>query len=186
VDHRDHVALLSGGVPPAGDGNRLWADLGSGTGAFTLAVADLLGSGGSIVSIDRDRGALSEQAEAMRVRFPDVGLQQRLADFTHDLGLPPLDGVVMANALHFLLDREETVRRVRGMLRPGGRLVLVEYDADSGNPWVPHPLSFETWRSMAVRCGFAEPKLLGRVPSRFLGAIYSALALRPATEAARA
>jgi SAM-dependent methyltransferase len=167
-------------VPPAGPGNVAWADLGSGTGAFTLALADLLGRGGRIVSVDRDAAALRQQAGAMAARFPGVTLEQRVADFTRDLGLPPLDGVVMANALHFRRDREAMVRTVRDMLRPGGRFVLVEYDADRGNPWVPYPLSFDTWRAMAVAAGFDEPRLLGRVPSRFLGAIYSALATRPA------
>lgn len=166
-------------MPRAGPGNATWADLGSGSGAFTLALADLLGPGGRIVSVDRDAAALRQQAMAMATRFPDVTLEQRQADFSADLALPSLDGIVMANALHFQRDREAMVRRVFQMLRPGGRFVLVEYDADRGNPWVPHPLSFATWRTMAVADGFEEPQLLGRVPSRFLGAIYSALATRP-------
>jgi hypothetical protein len=56
--------------------------------------------------------------------------------------------------------------------------LLVEYNVDSGNPWVPHPLSFETYRSLAPRAGFSEPRLLGTVPSRFLREIYSALVYR--------
>jgi SAM-dependent methyltransferase len=168
-------------VRPAEPGNVLWADLGSGSGAFTLALADLLGPGGRIVSVDRDAAALREQARAMAARFPGISLDQRVTDFTADLGLAPLDGVVMANALHFQHDRRAVARHVLDMLRPGGRFVLVEYDADRGNPWVPHPLSFTTWQTMAVAAGFDEPQLLGRVPSRFLGAIYSALATRPAT-----
>jgi SAM-dependent methyltransferase len=166
-------------VPAAGPDNVAWADLGSGTGAFTLALADLLGPGGRIVSVDRDAAALREQARVMAARFPGVSLEPRVADFTSDLRLPLLDGIVMANALHFQQDRDAMARRVHGMLRPGGRFVLVEYDADRGNPWVPHPLSFATWRTMAVAAGFDEPRLLGRVPSRFLGAIYSALTTRP-------
>jgi len=166
-------------VPPAGPGNVAWADLGSGTGAFTLALADLLGPGGRILSVDRDAVALRQQSMAMAARFPGVALEQRVADFTTALSLPPLDGIVMANALHFQRDREATVRRILAMLRPGGRFVLVEYDADRGNPWVPYPLSFATWQAMATAAGFDEPQLLGRVPSRFLGAIYSALAIRP-------
>ena len=164
-------------MPVARPDSGYWADLGSGTGAFTLALADLLGPG-RIVSVDRDAAALRDQATAMAARFPGVSLDQRVADFTTDLGLPPLDGVVMANALHFQRDRGAVARHVRDMLRPGGRLVLVEYDADHGNPWVPYPLSFATWRAMAVAVGFDEPQLLGSVPSRFLGAIYSALAIR--------
>jgi SAM-dependent methyltransferase len=181
MDHADHVALLRGGVEPAGPGNLAWADLGSGDGAFTLALADLLGPAGRIVSVDRDAGALARQAEAMAARFPDVALEPQVADFTTDLALPPFDGIVMANALHFQRDREATIVKVRAMLRPGGRFVLVEYDADRGNPYVPYPLSFGTWQVMARQTGFDEPRLLGRVPSRFLGAIYSAIAIRRET-----
>ena len=86
----------------------------------------------------------------------------------------------MANSLHFQADHVSVVRRVASLLRPGGRFVLVEYDADRGNPWVPHPLSFETWRRVGPEAGLTEPRLIGRVPSRFLGAIYSAVAERPA------
>ena len=56
---------------------------------------------------------------------------------------------------------------------------IVEYDADRGNPWVPYPFSFESWRREAVRAGYTEPRVIGRVPSRFLGAIYSAVAEIP-------
>ena len=183
MDHRDHVELLRGGVEPAGPGGADWGDLGSGAGAFTLALADLLGPGGRILSVDRDRGALREQATAMASRFPNVALRQVVADFTTDLalelGLAPLDGIVMANSLHFRADYVPVVRHVAALLRPSGRLILVEYDADRGNPWVPHPLSFATWRRVAVEAGLIEPRLLGRVPSRFLGAIYSSLAELP-------
>jgi hypothetical protein len=59
-------------------------------------------------------------------------------------------------------------------LRPGGTFTVVEYDADRGNPWVPHPFRFATWERLAGEAGLVEARLLGRVPSRFLGAIYSA------------
>jgi ubiquinone/menaquinone biosynthesis C-methylase UbiE len=174
MTHDDHVRLLRDGVAPGG----VWADLGSGWGAFTLALADLLGSGARIYSVDKDVGALREQERAMRERFPDRAVTYLHADFTHPLDLSPLDGVVMANALHFQRAKEGVLALIRGYLKPGGRLVLVEYNADRGNPWVPYPLSYVTWEALAQRSGFVETRLLAMVPSRFLREIYSALSLR--------
>ena len=75
----------------------------------------------------------------------------------------------------------------RGRLAPAGgawlrtcwqRPVNVGMPIDPGNPWVPYPLSFETYRALAPRAGFSEPQLLGQHPSRFLKEFYSALAYR--------
>jgi precorrin-6B methylase 2 len=78
VDHADHVRLIRDGV----GGGTTWADLGSGAGAFTLALADLLGPGATIYSIDRDRTALAHQARALAERFPGVTVHHLAADFT--------------------------------------------------------------------------------------------------------
>src|SRR5437660_3680682 len=96
--HEDHVNLLRKGIPGPGG---VWADLGSGTGAFTLALADLIGPTGHIYSVDRDRTSLREQERTMQVSFPAVHVEYILADFTQQIDLPLLDGIVMANSLHF-------------------------------------------------------------------------------------
>ncbi len=176
MEHRDHVGLLRDGVADPGG---VWADLGAGWGAFTLALADLLGPGGAIYAVDRDRNTLREGEQAVRARFPGTTLHPQVADFTRPLDLPPLDGIVMANALHFVRDKAPVLAHIAGLLRPGGRLILVEYDADRGNPWVPHPLAYPTWAALATRAGFRDTRRLATVPSRFLGAIYSALSFTP-------
>ncbi len=174
MNHNDHVNLLRDGVMGAG---KLWADFGSGSGAFTLALADLLGEGGEIYSVDRDRAALREQERAMQERFPATTVHYLAADFTHPCDLPPLDGLVMANSLHFQRDKAPVLQLLRRYLRPGGRFVLVEYNAYHGNMWVPHPLSYPTWEKLARAQGFATTRLLATVPSLFLGEIYSALSI---------
>ena len=112
----------------------------------------------------------------MAARFPDVEFETRVCDLTDPPDLGPLDGMVAANSLHYVpRDRQvEAVRRLAALVRPGGRFVVVEYDADRGNPWVPHPFSFETWRQLADDAGLGDTERIGRVPSRFLGAIYAA------------
>ena len=98
MDHRDHVRLIRDGVLGSG---KTWADLGSGDGAFTLALADLLGPSGSIHTVDRDGRALEVQVRALHDAFPSVRVTSLVADFTMPIELPPLDGIVMANSLHF-------------------------------------------------------------------------------------
>ena len=179
MDHRDHVALLRPAVEPGGS----WADIGAGEGAFTLALADLLGPGGRIVAVDRDRGVLGRNEKAIRTRFPATAMTTLVADFAAPDLLSPaaLDGLVAANSLHFLgRDRQaDVVQALAGSLRPGGRFVVVEYDADHGNPWVPHPFAYRTWEGMAAAAGLVDTRRIGRVPSRFLGAIYAAESRRP-------
>ena len=172
MDHADHIRLLREGVTRGGT----WADLGAGTGAFTLALAELVGPSGEIVAVDRDRGALRELERA--IRPGGATLRTLGADFTKPLALDSLDGVVMANSLHFVRDKSPVLALVHTMLKPSGRLLLVEYDTDNGNPYVPHPLSFETWRALADASGFTGTRKLASVPSRFLGRIYSAESLR--------
>ena len=172
MNHADHVRLLQGGISARG---RVWADLGSGSGAFTLALADLLGVESEIYSVDRDAGALRDQERAMRARFPAVQVHYLTADYTRPLSLPLLDGIVIANSLHFLRDKENVLRALKTYLRPGGHFILVEYDTDQGNMWVPHPLSFPTWQATAQRAGFTATRLIATVPSRFLGRIYGAV-----------
>jgi ubiquinone/menaquinone biosynthesis C-methylase UbiE len=175
MDHADHVRLLRDGVTERG---QVWADLGSGEGAFTLALADLLGPAGSIHTVDRDGRAMQVQQRRLHDEYPTVPVTPLVADFTRPLELPALDGIVMANSLHFQRDKAVVLRLVHGYLRPGGRLILVEYDTDHGNHWVPFPLSFRTWIGVASEAGFRDTRRLSTVPSRFLGSIYSAVSFR--------
>ena len=168
MNHADLVALLRPGIHETGG---CWADLGAGEGAFTLALAELLGPGAHITAIDKDARAL---------RGIGSGIEARVADFTKPMDLHDLDGVVMANSLHFVADKAPVLRSVRDMLRPGGRLIVVEYSTDRGNPWVPHPFTYPTWVRMAEAAGLLGTEQLHSVPSRYFGSMYSALSRRPA------
>jgi ubiquinone/menaquinone biosynthesis C-methylase UbiE len=172
VNQSDLVALLQDGVTERGG---RWADLGAGEGAFTLALADLVGPGAHITAVDKDGRAMRALGPEVRKRFPGVTLEVKTGDFTRALGLSDLDGVVMANSLHFVRDKATVLGSVRTMLRPGGSLIVVEYGTDQGNPWVPHPFSYPSWEKLAARAGFARTRLLRTIPSRYFGSMYSAL-----------
>jgi ubiquinone/menaquinone biosynthesis C-methylase UbiE len=173
LNHSDHVSLLRpAALAPGGT----WADFGAGAGAFTLALRELVGPGAHIYAVDKDQGALKELERNYAARF---GSRDNLHTITHDfsqsLDLPALDGVVMANSLHYTVDKTELLRHVATFLKSGGALLLVEYNVDKGNMWVPHPLSFETWKALVPRAGFSEPRLLAKHPSSFLKEFYAAV-----------
>jgi ubiquinone/menaquinone biosynthesis C-methylase UbiE len=176
VLYAELVGLLRDGVDAKGG---KWADLGAGDGAFTLALADLLGPGAHITAVDRDAGSIRGLAAEMGKRFPGTELEVVVADFTRPISLSRLDGIVMANSLHFVRDKSPVLARVREMLKPGGSLIVVEYGSDRGNPWVPHPFSYERWAQMAAGAGFERTRMIGTVPSRYLGSMYSAVTFAP-------
>jgi ubiquinone/menaquinone biosynthesis C-methylase UbiE len=173
MHHQDHVNLLQpANLPPAGT----WADFGAGSGAFTLALRDLVGPQATLYAVDRDRFRLKDLERNFRDHFGDTHHLTLLEkDFNKPFHLPLLDGLLMANSLHFYKGKEEVLRTVGSHLRSGGMLLLVEYNVDSGNPWVPYPLSFETFRRLAPPAGFSEPRLLATHKSSFLKGFYSAL-----------
>ena len=175
MEHPDHVNLIQKAVPTGG----IWADLGSGRGAFTLALADCLGGGTShIYSIDTDQRALKMQETRMHAEYPHQPVSYIEADFTQPLDLPPLDGILMANSLHFVRDKQAVVEQIRHYLKPDGRLVLVEYNTNQGNYAVPYPMTFDVWKALSEQWGFRQTDLIATRPSRFLGAFFASVSYR--------
>lgn len=176
MDHTDHVDLLKPANLLMGG---TWADFGAGSGAFTLALRELIGPAATVYAVDKDRSALKSLEAAHRQRFSSTDHLILLnQDFSRPFDLPALDGIVAANSLHYFRDHEKILRHVRGFLKPNSVFLLVEYNVDSGNVWVPHPFSFNTYRSLAVRTGFNEPQLLAIAPSSFLHEFYSAICFK--------
>jgi ubiquinone/menaquinone biosynthesis C-methylase UbiE len=91
--------LLRPGVRGPGG---LWADLGCGDGIFTTALHTLIRPGGVIYAVDKNQNALRALVRNLAESYADAQVHPHKADFTSPLELPALDGVVMANALHFV------------------------------------------------------------------------------------
>ena len=174
MNHDDHVGLISGAFDTQGG---IWADFGAGSGAFTLALRDLAGPECEIYAVDQDRSALDSLRSAMIRAFPETYLHLLDGDIRRPPPLPPLDGIVAANSLHYV-DRKrqpQTLQLWSTLLKPEGRIVLVEYDSNDPNRWVPYPISWQRLAGVTRDAGLPAPTLLGTHPSRWSGGIYSAM-----------
>jgi SAM-dependent methyltransferase len=170
--------LLRPAVPAAPDAR--WADLGAGAGTFTRALAAILGAGAHLYAVDTDERALRTLRAWAEKAVGAPPLRILHGDFTARMVLPPLDGIVMANALHFVRDQPAAVALAASYLRPGGRLVLIEYQDRPPSRWVPHPVSFARFAGLAADAGLTPPRIVARRPSAYGGEMYVAVAVRGA------
>src|SRR6478735_5037713 len=163
----------------------VWADLGAGTGTFTRALTELLGAGSTVYAVDGDARAVRALRELSSSTSGKVLVTSVHADFTRPLELPglvrahaQLDGILLANALHFVPDAERVLSGLVKQLRPGGRMIVVEYDRRAASRWVPHPIPASRWLQLAESAGLTEPKITATRPSSYAGILYTGVATR--------
>lgn len=177
MNHNDHVNLIKSAFLDETP-NASFADLGAGSGAFTLALREVLGDTATIYAVDKDKSALRELEHSFASHFHSTSnLIIMQADFSKALNLPPLDGILMANSLHFFKDKIKVLKHIKTFLKPNGKLIMIEYNVDKGNLWVPYPFSFSTFEDMCKEAGFDSPKLLATHSSSFLNGFYSAMTI---------
>jgi SAM-dependent methyltransferase len=147
-----------------------WCDLGCGTGTFTEALAGLLAPGSMIYAVDRDQKVLQlipDQTNGSNVQtiFGDIS--------SPTLRLPAVDGILMANSLHFVRAQVSLLTRLVSLTR---QFLIVEYDRTLPSPWGPYPIGFNKLRRRFEEVGVKRVQKLTTYPSRFGGTIYSAFA----------
>lgn len=112
--------------------NQAIADIGAGTGLYTLLFAEAAGPGGRVYAEDIEPKFL----DLINQRAEDAGVANITAVLgrEHDVSLPTnsVDIVFIADTYHYFEDREAVMKSVFEALRPGGSLVIVDYDLQPG------------------------------------------------------
>ena len=160
---RDAIDMLAeSGVEALGP--TIWADLGCGDGTFTRALADMLASGSLIHAIDLDGSALR--------RIPSAHKGVRISTHRGDFMKQPwpfagLDGILMANSLHYVENQAAFIRDCESHMRLPRRFLLVEYDVSEANRWVPYPVSQTRVTTLFERAGYSSVRVLRSRPSLY-------------------
>lgn len=150
-----------------------WMDLGCGSGMFTKALAAQISSESIVYAIDTNRSSLDKLPGLV----DEVTIHKIAADFINDLlPVPLLDGILMANSLHFVADKPSLIRKLSAHLKPGGSWLVIEYDTHKANQWVPYPVSFNALQALFRDHGFKSIHKIGEAPSVYhAGGMYAAL-----------
>lgn len=135
-----------------------WADLGCGSGTFSYALAGLLPEGSSIVCIDKETQPIQPLYNGVLLPFKKADIE------TVSFEPHSLDGIMMANALHYVKDQPAFIERLAGFTNS---FLIVEYDTDIANPWVPYPVSFKRLQQLFQKYDFVKkladrPSVYGR------------------------
>jgi ubiquinone/menaquinone biosynthesis C-methylase UbiE len=175
VNTSDAVALIARAMPE--NPGSVWADFGAGAGTFTRALTELLGPESRVYAVDRDAAAIARIGKwpsALRGNVIPV-----VADLTGEFELPGLgenrlDGALFANTLHFIREPEIALSRLVSIVKPGGRVVFIEYDRRAASPWVPYPISSVRLPELAASSGLTRPTITTTRHSEYGGELYVA------------
>lgn len=128
--HREFAAELRAALKqlPVRPGDRV-LDVATGDGQFAVWLGELVGSAGSVTAIDRSTAWLREAGKTLqRAAAHEVTLEQ--GDATH---LPYADAtfdfVLCAQSLYSLPQTNECLAEMYRVLKPGGRIGLLENDS---------------------------------------------------------
>jgi len=168
MELKQAISLIKEGInSPAGT----WADIGAGTGLFTLALTQLLDAEARIIAADKNPHALYRLQGEVPVVF-----EIEEVDFNKPMNLPLCDGIILANTLHYAKEPLKALQNILGHLKTGGRFILIEYDTDRPvSSWVPYPVNYNQFKELSRQVGLSAPVRLAETPSRYgNGMIYTA------------
>ncbi|TDE11326.1 hypothetical protein [Dyadobacter psychrotolerans] len=84
-----------------------------------------------------------------------------------DLPSGNLEGILMANSLHYVQDKITFLRIIAIKLKPSGCFLIVEYEITKANPWVPYPAGFNKLCMIFEEVGYRKAVLAGEMQSGF-------------------
>ncbi|MBO9683668.1 MAG: class I SAM-dependent methyltransferase [Flavisolibacter sp.] len=131
---------------------------------FTKALASLLPQGSTVHAVDVDAKALQKIPK----EYNGVRLETSVMDFSS--GVFPfhqLDGILMANSLHYVRDKEPFLGRLMNALKEDGCFLLVDYDMNKANHWVPYPLPIAAAEELFLKCNVQSFEVLNKRRSVF-------------------
>ena len=112
------------------------ADIGSGSGAFSIPMARAIGPNGVLYAVDIDQGMLDFVAE--RAEREGVKNVRTVLGEYNDAKLPvsDVDVAFFHRSLHMIENRQAYLNAVAKYLKPDGRIVIIERGPEDASNWM--------------------------------------------------
>lgn len=112
------------------------ADIGAGTGYMVAHLSQAVGEAGTVIAIDAEAAMVDYLTRHSSELGPATIVPQKVGFHDPDLRTESVDAVLILDTWHHMTERESYARKVYAGLKPGGRIVIVDYrpDAESGPP----------------------------------------------------
>ncbi|MBP9760374.1 MAG: class I SAM-dependent methyltransferase [Candidatus Pacebacteria bacterium] len=139
------------------------ADFGAGAGYFSVEAAEKVGKDGTVYVIDIQQELMTKVTHLAKSHHLD-SLMYIHGDLEAEQGstLPDdcVDMVIISNLLFQLDNKEAVLVEANRILRPRGRLLLVDWreSYNSMGPQPEHVVSEDTARALVAGVGFIKPK----------------------------
>jgi SAM-dependent methyltransferase len=146
------------------------ADVGAGSGYFTVRMAARVGDDGRVYAVDIQPEML--QLLGARLKQERIGNVTPVLGAVDDPKLPPsaIDLILMVDVYHEFSEPQTMLRRMREALKPGGRLVLLEYRKE--DPSIPirleHKMTVAEAKMEVEAEGFTLSKVDGALPRQHI------------------
>lgn len=102
------------------------ADLGAGSGLFTIPFGRAVGATGRIFAVDIDAGLLTIVAD--KAKSSGLSNVETVVAGATDPHVPaPVDLIFICDTLHHLPNQADYVKQFGALLRPGGRVVVIDF-----------------------------------------------------------
>jgi protein-L-isoaspartate O-methyltransferase len=148
------------------------ADIGAGSGYFTIRIAKSVGEEGTVWAIDIEQEMLDYIEQ--RLKKEKLKNIKRMLVPPDDPQLPQdyVDTILLVHTYAYIQNRTEYAKKLRAALAPGGRVIIIEYLPSSWKerPWGPlshQQVSRETADAEMAEAGFKPVRIHHFLPGQY-------------------
>jgi ubiquinone/menaquinone biosynthesis C-methylase UbiE len=142
----------------------IWIDAGCGNGTYTIPLATLVSE---VIALDKNKNNLSYLESKITSK---MNIRTQHFDFSKPSWYSSfVDGILFGFSLHYDPKHRTALEHAYQQLKPGGKLVVIEYSSEKAVSWVPYPLPMEKLIKILKSLSFFSIDIIQSLPPRRKG-----------------